>query len=71
MIMVKEIGHFIGGKRVVGKSGRFGDIFNPNTGEISARVALASGCGSFAPPLRMPRRRSPNGRPRTRRSAPA
>ena len=43
MLMVKEIGHFIGGKRVAGKSGRFGDIFNPNTGEISARVSLASG----------------------------
>jgi len=42
MIMVKEIGHFIGGKRVAGKSGRFGDIYNPNTGELSAKVALAS-----------------------------
>ncbi|MBL8908449.1 MAG: CoA-acylating methylmalonate-semialdehyde dehydrogenase [Rhizobiales bacterium] len=41
--MVKEIGHFIGGKRVAGKSGRFSDVFNPNTGEISGRVALASG----------------------------
>jgi malonate-semialdehyde dehydrogenase (acetylating)/methylmalonate-semialdehyde dehydrogenase len=40
--MVKEIGHFIGGKRVAGKSGRFGDIFNPNTGEVAAKVALAS-----------------------------
>ena len=40
--MVKVIGHFIGGKRVAGKSGRFGDIFNPNTGEVSAKVALAS-----------------------------
>ncbi|MGQ0484001.1 MAG: CoA-acylating methylmalonate-semialdehyde dehydrogenase [Hyphomicrobiales bacterium] len=40
--MVKEIGHFIGGKHVKGTSGRFADIFNPNTGEVSARVALAS-----------------------------
>ena len=40
--MVKTIGHFIGGKRVDGKSGRFADVFNPNTGEVQARVALAS-----------------------------
>ena len=40
--MAKEIGHFIGGKRVDGKSGRFGDVFNPNTGEVQAKVALAS-----------------------------
>jgi malonate-semialdehyde dehydrogenase (acetylating)/methylmalonate-semialdehyde dehydrogenase len=40
--MVKEIGHFIGGKLVQGTSGRYGDIFNPNTGEVQARVALAS-----------------------------
>jgi malonate-semialdehyde dehydrogenase (acetylating) / methylmalonate-semialdehyde dehydrogenase len=40
--MVKTIGHFIGGKRVDGKSGRFGDVFNPNTGELQAKVALAS-----------------------------
>ena len=41
--MVKEIGHFIGGKHVKGASGRFADIYNPNTGEVSARVALANG----------------------------
>ncbi len=39
--MVKEIGHFIGGKRVDGKSGRYADVFDPNTGEVQARVALA------------------------------
>jgi len=39
---MREIGHFIGGKAVKGKSGRFGDVFNPNTGEVQARVALAS-----------------------------
>ncbi len=39
--MMREIGHFIGGKAVKGASGRFGDIFNPNTGEVQARVALA------------------------------
>ena len=40
--MVKEIGHFIGGKTVAGKSGRFADVYNPNTGEVQAKVALAS-----------------------------
>src|SRR3984885_1594723 len=38
---MREIGHFIGGKEVKGVSGRFGDTFNPNTGEVQANVALA------------------------------
>jgi malonate-semialdehyde dehydrogenase (acetylating)/methylmalonate-semialdehyde dehydrogenase len=38
---MREIGHFIGGKEVKGTSGRFGDIFDPNTGEVQAKVALA------------------------------
>ena len=38
---MREIGHFIGGKAVKGASGRFGDIFDPNTGEVQAKVALA------------------------------
>src|SRR5260370_34011896 len=40
--MRREIDHFIGGKAVKGSSGRFGEIFNPNTGEVQARVALAN-----------------------------
>jgi malonate-semialdehyde dehydrogenase (acetylating)/methylmalonate-semialdehyde dehydrogenase len=39
---MREIGHFIGGKTVTGTSGRFGAVFDPNTGEIQARVALAA-----------------------------
>src|SRR5277367_6690806 len=39
---MREIGHFIGGKAVKGASGRFGDVFNPNTGEVQAKVALAA-----------------------------
>ncbi|MBX6425229.1 MAG: CoA-acylating methylmalonate-semialdehyde dehydrogenase [Variibacter sp.] len=39
---MREIGHFIDGKGVPGSSGRYGDVFNPNTGEVQARVALAS-----------------------------
>ena len=38
---MREIGHFIGGKEIAGLSHRFGDVFNPNTGEVQARVALA------------------------------
>jgi malonate-semialdehyde dehydrogenase (acetylating) / methylmalonate-semialdehyde dehydrogenase len=40
--MVKEIGHFIGGKHVQGTSGRTADVFNPNTGEVAAKVSLAN-----------------------------
>ena len=39
---MREIGHFIGGKHVAGTSGRFSDVFNPATGEVQARVALAT-----------------------------
>src|ERR1700746_2470888 len=39
---MREIGHFVGGSEVKGTSGRFGDVFNPNTGEVQAKVALAS-----------------------------
>src|SRR4249920_1218136 len=38
---MREIGHFVGGKAVKGTSGRFGDVFDPNTGEVQAQVALA------------------------------
>jgi len=40
---MREIGHFIGGKPVPGASGATGDVFDPNTGEVQARVALAAG----------------------------
>ena len=40
--MVAQLGHFIGGKRVPGTSGRFGDVYWPMTGEIAAKVALAT-----------------------------
>jgi malonate-semialdehyde dehydrogenase (acetylating) / methylmalonate-semialdehyde dehydrogenase len=39
---MKEIGHWINGKLVAGTSGRFADIMNPATGEVQARVALAT-----------------------------
>jgi len=40
--MVASIGHFIDNKLVAGKSGRTGDITNPATGELTAKVAFAS-----------------------------
>jgi malonate-semialdehyde dehydrogenase (acetylating)/methylmalonate-semialdehyde dehydrogenase len=39
---MKTIGHFIGGKHVEGTSGRHADVYNPATGEVQAKVALAS-----------------------------
>src|SRR3974377_1458943 len=39
---MREIGHFIGGKAVKGTSGRFGDVFDPNTGAVQARGLLAN-----------------------------
>ncbi|AQS47830.1 MULTISPECIES: CoA-acylating methylmalonate-semialdehyde dehydrogenase [Thioclava] len=39
---MEEIGHWINGKRVAGTSGRFGEVFNPATGEQIAKVALAT-----------------------------
>src|SRR6202012_1586284 len=41
-VSMKEYGHFINGQIAKGASGRFGDVFNPATGEVQARVALAS-----------------------------
>ena len=39
---MRDIGHFVGGKEVKGGSGRSGDVFNPNTGEVQAKVAFAT-----------------------------
>ncbi|GAA5080276.1 CoA-acylating methylmalonate-semialdehyde dehydrogenase [Nocardia iowensis] len=40
--MVRELTHFIGGQHVAGTSGNFGDVFDPNLGQVQARVPLAS-----------------------------
>src|SRR4051794_40912032 len=40
--MATTLHHYMDGKRVAGTSGRFGDVFNPTTGEKAARVPLAS-----------------------------
>src|SRR5215471_15676633 len=40
--MAKTLHHWINGKLVEGTSGRFGDVFNPATGEKAASVPFAS-----------------------------
>ena len=42
MTAQRDIHHFVNGKALPGASGRFGDVFDPNTGEVQATVALAS-----------------------------
>ncbi|MCC9173077.1 CoA-acylating methylmalonate-semialdehyde dehydrogenase [Arthrobacter sp. zg-Y179] len=40
--MVRELSHYVDGQHVGGTSGRFSDVYDPCTGEVSARVPLAS-----------------------------
>ncbi|MEO0793244.1 MAG: aldehyde dehydrogenase family protein, partial [Pseudomonadota bacterium] len=40
--MADELYHFINGARVQGKSGKTADVFWPMTGEVAAKVPLAS-----------------------------
>ncbi len=39
---MRQVQHLVGGKAWAGTGTRFGDVFNPNTGEVQARVALAT-----------------------------
>ena len=39
---MRQIHHFVDGQALTGASDRFGDVFDPNTGEIQARVDLAT-----------------------------
>ena len=39
---MQEIGHHINGANVAGKSSRTSEVFNPATGEVQARVSLAT-----------------------------
>lgn len=39
---MQELTHYINGEHVKGTSGRFADIYNPATGEVQAKVPLAS-----------------------------
>ena len=39
---MNTLSHFISGHAVAGQGPRLGDVFNPNTGEVQARVPLAT-----------------------------
>ena len=39
---VREVRHWINGQLVAGTSGRFGDVYNPASGEVQAKVAMAT-----------------------------
>src|SRR5690606_11424650 len=45
---MRDIGHFIGGKHGKGTSGRTSDVFQPMTGEVIAKVALATAAAGRA-----------------------
>ena len=40
--MTKTLQHFINGKQIDGVGKRFGDVYNPATGEITGRVPFAT-----------------------------
>ena len=40
--MTRELTHFLAGQHVRGRSGRFSDVYNPATGEVTGRCPLAS-----------------------------
>ncbi|HUA51466.1 MAG TPA: CoA-acylating methylmalonate-semialdehyde dehydrogenase [Candidatus Sulfotelmatobacter sp.] len=40
--MPKELQHWIGGRRVAGTTGQFGDVYNPASGEVTTRVPFAN-----------------------------
>ncbi|MDJ1016847.1 MAG: CoA-acylating methylmalonate-semialdehyde dehydrogenase [Paracoccaceae bacterium] len=39
---MQDLSHFVDGARVAGTSGRFGDVYNPATGEVQAKVPYAT-----------------------------
>ena len=39
---MRSIGHFIGGREVKGTSGRTADVYEPMTGDVQGKVALAN-----------------------------
>ncbi len=41
-VLPGEISHFVNGKEVIGTSDRYGDVYNPATGEVASRVAYAT-----------------------------
>ena len=68
--MTTQISHFINGQRTAGQSKRTADVMNPNTGQVQAKVPMASRPTSTPPSPARPRRRR-SGRRGTRSAAPA
>ena len=68
---MRQVNHWIDGKETAGTSGRTADVFNPATGEVQAKVALARKLAvvlcspqACAPPTSRRRRRAlPESRP--------
>ena len=52
-IGMRNINLLIGGKPVKTTSGREGDVFNPNTGEVQARVGFSSTADAMLPGVRI------------------
>ncbi len=69
--MATELQHWIGGRRVGGASGQFGDVYNPASGEVTARGAVRQRRRGSARRSRPRPRPSPAGRRRRRCAAPA
>src|SRR6202050_4937893 len=42
IVMTTQIPHFIDGRRTAGQSTRTADVFNPSTGQVQAKVPMAS-----------------------------
>jgi malonate-semialdehyde dehydrogenase (acetylating) / methylmalonate-semialdehyde dehydrogenase len=40
---LREVHHWVNGETLRGTSGQFGDVYNPATGRVQAKVALATG----------------------------
>jgi acyl-CoA reductase-like NAD-dependent aldehyde dehydrogenase len=66
---MQELTHYIGGQHVKGKSGRFADVMNPATGEVQAKVPLASN-DEMAKPSQSRRKRKSTGPRPIRKSVP-
>ena len=63
---MRDINHFIGGASAVGTSGSFADVFDPNTGQVQARVLQGPRLAGRARPAPNQRHRASRRRARAR-----
>lgn len=64
--MTTQISHFIDGQRTAGQSTRSADVFDPNTGQIQAKVPMAGKSdidAAVASARSRPKRAGPHGIP--------